>query len=81
MYCNCFPILPNRLAYPEHIPTSFQATPFYSTADDFFIQIKNTIANWSEIKTVKTYQKFVAKYDWSNLATDYDNALEKVCQH
>ncbi len=81
MYCDCFPILPNRLAYPEHIPTSLHATHLYSTTDDFFIKIKNTIANWSKIKTVKTYQNFVAQYDWSNLATDYDNALEKICQH
>ena len=81
MYCNCFPILPKRLAYPEHIPTSFQSNHLYSTVDEFFIKIKHAITNWSEIKTVKTYQNFVAKYDWSNLATDYDNALEKICQH
>jgi len=81
MYCNCFPILPNRLAYPEHIPTTLQSLNLYSTADEFFIKIKNAIVNWSENKTVKTYQNFVAQYDWINLATDYDNALEKICQH
>ena len=79
MYCQCFPILPNRLAYPEHIPKQFHHQHLYSTTEDFFQKIKTAVVNLNHTEAANTYQNFVAKYDWSTLAVKYDNALEKIC--
>lgn len=81
MYCKCFPILPNRLAYPEHIPKESRTSHFYSDNNAFFEKLKHTILDFPKIKHVNNYQNFVAKYDWSILATIYDNRLEKLCLH
>lgn len=80
MYCKCFPILPERLAYPEHIPSSFYDSHFYPSNDLFFQKLKKTILDFPRIKQANNYQNFVAKYDWSILAPIYDNRLEKLCQ-
>lgn len=86
MYCNCFPILPNRLAYPEHIPSEYHDLHFFknneldvaSSADDLFKKIKNAIMDLSIIRKSNHYQNFVDKYDWSNLAHEYDQSLAKL---
>lgn len=82
IYCDCFPILPNRLAYPEHIPKDIHAAHFYSSALDselaeeaFFQKIKNTIISFPKNKKVNSSKNFVAKYDWSILANKYDDAF------
>jgi len=80
MYCKCFPILPNRLAYPEHIPTSFHPENLFSTPEEFFQKIKTAIIDSSKLRTSNHFQNFVAPYDWSILAKYYDQALEKICQ-
>ena len=80
IYCKCFPILPNRLAYPEHIPTNFHLENLFSTPEEFFQKIKNAIINLHKIREVNYFRNFVGKYDWRNLVTKYDNALERVCQ-
>ncbi|MEM6963201.1 MAG: DUF3524 domain-containing protein [Bacteroidota bacterium] len=80
MYCKSFPILPNRLAYPEHIPPASHTSNLYSTPEEFFQKIKNAINNIERIRSANHFQNFVAQYDWSNLIAKYDNALDKVCQ-
>lgn len=79
MYYKCFPILPNRLTYPEHFPSTFYAPHFYPT-NDLFFQKKNTILDFPKINQANNYQNFVAKYDWSILAPTYNNRLKKLCQ-
>ncbi len=71
MYCNCFPILPNRLAYPEHIPSHLHSTYFYDTDEAFYQLLKKAIQNIREIRE-ETVQSFVVDYDWLNLAPVYD---------
>lgn len=71
IYCNCFPILPDRLAYPEHIPAAFKDRYFYQDSMDFYQKIKWAITNISEIRNAR-YQNFVAHYDWLTLAPKYD---------
>ncbi len=77
MYCNCFPILPNRLAYPEHIPASQHATYFYDEQADFYLKIKSAIQQIIATRKEVT-QNFVKHYDWRTLALIYDKQIENT---
>jgi len=74
MYCNCFPILPNRLAYPEHIPKTRHHRFFYQSEEAFYQLLKKAILNIDQIRQ-ETTQNFVKHYDWRTLAPIYDNTL------
>lgn len=74
MYCNCFPILPNRLSYPEHVPSEVQQHFFYQNEEAFYQLLKKTILNINQIRQEKT-QNFVNHYDWRTLAPIYDEVF------
>jgi glycosyltransferase involved in cell wall biosynthesis len=77
IYCNCYPILPNRLAFPEHIPETEKGNHLYNSEEDLLPLLKKVLQK--DILNKKGhYQNFVSQYDWSTLATKYDEALEKV---
>lgn len=75
MYCNCYPLLPKRLAYPEHIPEELHPRFFYDDFDDLVGKLKNLIMNIWEVRQADV-QTFVAKYDWQRMAPIYDNVFE-----
>lgn len=72
IYCNCHPILPRRLAFPEHVPEHLHDVHFYDTTGEFFKKIKTTYQQIEKIRHAQNYQNFVAHYDWSILAPQYD---------
>ena len=76
IYCNCYPILPKRLAYPMHIPMEAQAQHFYEEDIDFYPLLKNTIINIANIRAL-SYKHFVDHYDWRTLAPQYDKVFLK----
>ena len=78
IYCNCFPLLPNRLAYPEHIPEEEHPRHLYEKEEDFYLNLKEAIHHIGEIRRKSSFQHFVARYDWSILATEYDRAFEQL---
>ena len=77
IYCNCYPLLPKRLAYPEHIPDKFHSKFFYDDFDDLVRKLKNIILNIREVRQ-ENVRTFVAKYDWQRMAPIYDNIFEKL---
>ena len=78
IYCNCFPILPNRLAYPEHIPKALHDDHFYENEEAFYIKLRNAVFNISIWKNGQSLQNFVSRYDWSTLAPHYDSTFENL---
>ncbi|MCB9233757.1 MAG: DUF3524 domain-containing protein [Bacteroidia bacterium] len=75
MYCGCFPLLPNRLAYPEHIPTAFQEKCIYQNQNDLLTKLRAWFDGPSEALPVR---EWVKGYDWSQLAARYDDVLEQM---
>lgn len=69
VYCDTVPLLPQRLAYPEHFPN---CPSFYYKDDDEFtkslVQLIDTFHTQRPINT----QKLVKKYDWNRLIDTYD---------
>ncbi len=70
MYCNCFPILPNRLAYPEHIPKKNQRDCLYEEGE-LEVMLETAIENVMAVRQVD-YQSLVRKYDWKAQIEKYD---------
>ena len=78
IYCHCFPILPNRLAYPEHIPKACKSDVFYETEEEFYQKLKTNLFLLKSKTYKASLQNFVAKYDWSTLAARYDSLFENI---
>ena len=76
MYCNVLPLLPNRLAFPGHLPAKFHGKLLYNGFDELVEKLCQFLSNFptEEIET----REWVSKYDWSTMATVYDSSLEKM---
>jgi len=72
IYCNCFPILAQRLAYPEHVEEKWKEKVFYETDENFYELLKNSILDFDLIAYSPALRDFVGRYDWSTLAPIYD---------
>ncbi len=77
MYCNCCPVLPQRLAYPEHIPASRRNEFFYRTFGELVNMLRYRIENMEETRKVRT-REFVAGYDWETAAPAYDRFFGRL---
>lgn len=76
MYCDCFPLLPNRLAYPEHLPEELDREFLYEEGE-FEVRLETAIENVMGTRQVD-YQSIVKKYDWGKLIEKYDAEFEKL---
>ena len=80
IYCGAYPLLPKRLAYPEHIPLKHQSQHLYDNRVQLTKRLKEYISNFSEYKSVSP--KFhVKKYDWRECITNYDALLYELHQN
>ncbi len=75
IYCGCFPLLPSRLAYREHIPQDKHDLHLYEEENDFYVMLKRVIL---EFTGGGEFRGFVEKYDWSNLIEEYDNKFSVI---
>jgi len=73
VYCNCIPILPNRLSYPELFPPEV----FYKNEKDLYNKTK-TLSTNNKQRNAMHYRNIVSKYDWSIMAQKYDVEMEKI---
>ncbi|WP_432821663.1 tRNA-queuosine alpha-mannosyltransferase domain-containing protein [Trichloromonas sp.] len=77
MYCNTHPLLPRRLAYPEHVPVALQAPFFYSDFDELVRRLAELCRNIEPVRQLST-QSLVSRYDWGILAGKYDRLFEEM---
>jgi hypothetical protein len=71
-YCNCYPLLPDRLAYPEHIPVEKRKDHIYRDEPELSRMLKDRILNIEKTRRTET-RGFVDRYDWSVMAPRYDD--------
>ncbi|MDE0767071.1 MAG: DUF3524 domain-containing protein [Opitutaceae bacterium] len=77
IYCGCHLIIPNRLAYPDHIDTDQNQSNFYESETDAV----DLLEKWIKSKAWKkpsTLSKSVRRYDWSNQIEHYDEEFETL---
>lgn len=71
IYCDCFPLLPRRLAYPELV----NAECFYDDFDHLVERLDDAIRNIDQIRGT-SLRDDVARFDWNEIASEYDTVLE-----
>ena len=77
MYCGSIPILPKRLAYPEHLPEEAHGFYFYEKEEEFLKLLEekiNDINNGSKFNG----GEHMGKYDWGRLIEKYDNIFQNL---
>jgi len=75
VYCNTYPLLPNRLTYPELLPTEYHDNHIYEHDKDLYEKLNECISNIGEIRN-KKLSTVAEQYDWSQMLTVYDELFE-----
>ncbi len=74
IYCGCYPLLPNQLAYPEHIPEPLRPQHLFSINESALRDalLSSILHNRSVSPKLRQH---VAIYDWTVQAPHYDMVL------
>ncbi|HSG29169.1 MAG TPA: DUF3524 domain-containing protein, partial [Candidatus Krumholzibacterium sp.] len=75
VYCDCYPVLPRKLAYPEHLPDD--PGFFYGDFEGLVDLTRKRMTGIAATRAVET-REHVAFYDWSKMSGVYDAALESL---
>ena len=73
----CLPILPDRLAFPEHLPEDYRSTLTYETNDDLYSLAVQIIQGELQVPTAPL-RKYVERYDWMEVVEQYDKRVESL---
>ena len=76
IYCRCTPLLPRRLAYPEHLPAALQERYLYDGFEDLLGRLRQELRSPS--RATGDLRAHVARYDWGALAGRYDDLFESL---
>ena len=78
IYCNTTPLLPNRLAYPEHLPEEAHAACLYHGTEELLSRLRALLQDKAWHQPPVGLRTKVAGYDWQQLAPQYDDLLERL---
>jgi glycosyltransferase involved in cell wall biosynthesis len=73
-YCGSFPLLPDRLSYPELIPRSQHAACLYQGFEDLVNRLGDALRHPESMRAFSLQQE-MARFDWSRMAPRYDARL------
>lgn len=77
LYCNVCPLLPRRLAYPEHVPAALHDQFFYSDFDDLARRLAERCRDIEQVRQMSSRDS-VGHYDWGTSAAKYDKLFEEM---
>ena len=76
VYAGAFPLLPDRLVYPERIPAAFHERCLHHGGDDLVDRLVDAVIRRSEAATLaRALRPVMAACDWSLVAPRYDALL------
>jgi glycosyltransferase involved in cell wall biosynthesis len=70
IYAGAWPVLPNRLAYPGHVPVDYHDVVLYDAGG-----LVDRLRSLLQRRPARSLSEAVAHYDWSAVAPRYDAAL------
>ncbi len=77
IHCGCVPLLPDRLAFPEHLPEDLRDRYLYSGRDSLIACLRRCIEGHPEPDD-PALRAFVGKYDWKKMAKIYDEKFDRL---
>ncbi len=81
IHCGCYPLLPDRLAYPEHIPAPLRTKFIYPSRRE----LKQRLLELLTLPPAELQQQAraipVAHYDWSRQAPLYDRRFCELVEN
>ena len=77
MYCDTFPLLPDRLTYPDFIPAAWREACLYQDYDELLVQLRRRLVEIDRCRHM-TLRESVSIYDWSIMAGEYDEQFQAV---
>jgi glycosyltransferase involved in cell wall biosynthesis len=78
LYCGCTPLLPRRLAYPEHLPEELQERYLYDDDAGLLERLRELLRRPD--RASGALRAHVARYDWGVLVEHYDELLERLAK-
>ena len=76
IHCGCFPLLPNRLAYPELLPERYHRDCIYETETDLTDQLVQLIREG--VPKLDGLSQSVLRFDWREKAPEYDALFQEM---
>jgi len=77
VFCNVWPILPDRLSYKELFKDIGHTENIYTNDNQLMRKIESAIKNVKQIRN-QSLKKVAQKYDWKISARNYDDEFEKI---
>jgi len=77
MYCDCLPLLPDRLAYPQFIPAPLRGLCRYRSDEELVERLAALCAEPERARSVSLRLE-AARYDWSLLSPEYDRRFRAL---
>ena len=77
--CETFPILPNRLSYPELIPQNLHNQILYGNEDILFQKLKTTVINLESVEPIiNEVSMSVKRVQWDKIVSKYDSLFTSL---
>ena len=77
VYCNTYPLLPNRLAYPEIYNKESNEDLFYTDKKNLTDKIE-TLIKGSEDNSKDISKDLIQVFDWTNMISEYDKLFSSI---
>lgn len=77
IFCDCYPLLPQRLGYPEHLPEHLHGEHFFENQTGLLAKMRQALR---EVQRLRRFEgrPFVERYDWGRLAEEYDARFRQL---
>jgi len=76
IYCDTIPLLPDRLAYPMHIPPKYHSDYLYSCHEELIEKLEWMLTENRLLKKPELKNN-ISEYDWMKMTPIYDNQFEE----
>jgi glycosyltransferase involved in cell wall biosynthesis len=79
IYSGCFPVLPDRLSYPELIPKPQHDACIYGDFEGLLTRLRWALTNIDAARAVAVgLRSSVARFDWDRIALVYDEKFRRM---